>query len=1100
MVPLEKLADSALYKRIVDSSLKATADVAAREATALLDTVGRDMPLYTLHNQRHILNLIGWIESLLGPAGVGNLSELECTLAILAAYTHDLGMTLTPQERATITADPAYLRHCSRFTEEASLIERLRSQGDIYRASLIESHLITDYVRATHAGQPEGRLASRLRDLLPNGLVFSRVDLTFRLELLALSHNHPVEWLRAQLERRQLPWHMSIAGQRLNLPFLGILLRLADILDFDSSRTPTILFRHLGLDRPLAERFSRISAGEWKKHLAITDTPVSADGQTVTYRADACPDPVTQKSIEHFIGVIKDELRRCTFELAQVGGADPDRGKLSIRLIDVKDSITPAIDHRGQRAYTYHDWSFQLDQEEIIRLLMGETLYGDPNLCIRELLQNSLDALELRDLRLQLQDKGASPFQPVDGIHTRRGFFKHQGPEQALAVTLSWGEQDGIQFLRVDDNGTGMTLQTIERYFTQIGKSFYKSPDFSAEQAEFRNHDLVSTPISQFGIGILSCFMIADRLSVRTNPGGGQPATDLEISGPGSLFWTRPGTRDRQGTEITLWLRSAHRLPTEHHREDVFIWLRTNFGYSEGIYPSRDQGHDPGFIAACYVVWPKYPVHIVPPRGSSWIINDRLHFEHLAPIDPEKFNAKLVEWDYPFRAGNEPQWEIYDWEDKESGTRLRIWHPVQPTKDLEWWEVRTFVEPQMRKKNRIPWLLPQGMFVFGIHNILDCLPCVGEVGCRVWIDLRGSLAPSLTADRGTARSLDVNAAMDVWQSLTSCSNCNKELFRRMTWDSRLQTCNWDSSAIASARHTLHTSESPVRQWRLAAAALATSIGLGRLLVREGSHNKFIHDLVRDPMDIFNHDFRHALDIDVVLSRTNARDDRIALHRAHSLVSKSDLIGDSDSDSVMTWISALSQVFDCELSVDAEITLHADFLQEAFFPDFARSWPPSGLQALDGKIGDAILTAPAAFRFELDGRRVLFGDPSGTLPQELSRYTYDLCFPMSAIPLGSLRRNLPAWRSNRNYRRLGILPFLLLNVAPLHSEYAEKLWAAFAPLESLYAFLPTRSLWYKPFAEWTGDDWQNPEHKSVFWNIHTGEVTRYEGVRDRPRPD
>jgi hypothetical protein len=116
---------------------------------------------------------------------------------------------------------------------------------------------------------------------------------------------------------------------------------------------------------------------------------------TVTYRADACPDPVTHKSILHFVGLIEEELRRCIFELRPAVDSVPeDRGRLAIRLAKVEHSIHPGIDARGNRAYTYHDWSFRLDQEEIIGLLMGETLYGDPNLCIRELLQNSLDALE----------------------------------------------------------------------------------------------------------------------------------------------------------------------------------------------------------------------------------------------------------------------------------------------------------------------------------------------------------------------------------------------------------------------------------------------------------------------------------------------------------------------------------------------------------------------------------------------------------------------------------------------------------------------------------------------------------------------------------
>jgi hypothetical protein len=378
MVHLQSLVDSALYQRITNSSLKALIDTAAPRAAALLGHVVHDMPLYTLHTERHVLNVLGWIQSLLGSEGIGKLSELECALAILAAYTHDLGMTLTEDERAAILKDdPAWRRHRDRFPEETSLIARLQARNnekDHYRTALIEHHLITDYVRATHAGQPGGRLQTRLQAISAAeprlAFEFGGVDLTLRLELLALSHNHPVDWLRLEFERRTLPWRTSIDSQRLNFPFLGILLRLADILDFDSSRTPAILFRHLGLDQPLADRFSEISADEWRKHLGITDTPVSSDGATVTYRAEACPDPVTHKSILHFVALIQDELRRCAFELRPAVDAVPDdRARLALRLAKVEHSITPCMDAAGEPAYSYHDWSFRLDQDEIICLL-----------------------------------------------------------------------------------------------------------------------------------------------------------------------------------------------------------------------------------------------------------------------------------------------------------------------------------------------------------------------------------------------------------------------------------------------------------------------------------------------------------------------------------------------------------------------------------------------------------------------------------------------------------------------------------------------------------------------------------------------------------
>ena len=472
MVLIKELKESGLFKRLTDTALKNSVEQAAAKSAALLATVVRDMPLYTLHNERHILNVIGWMESLIGGQdGIQNLSELECAFAVLAAYVHDLGMTLNAAERAELEKDEAYNRHRDRFTEEVAQIVRLRSQGSHHLANLIENHIITDYVRVTHAGEVNRRLATRIHEIAP-GFEFGGVPLGFQLELLALSHNHDVAWLRLECERRTLPWHTSIAGNRLNLPFLGILLRLADIMDFDSSRTPTILFRHLGLDQPLADRFSIISEGEWKKHLAITDTPISPGGNSVSYRAGACPDPVTHKSIIHFVDAIKNELASCQLELRQTVNTLPeDSARLKVCISDAEPEITPAF-RDGHPAYQYHDWSFRLDQDEIINLLMGETLYGDPNLCIRELLQNSLDALELRDLRLQLKEKGGRQFQDVDGVHIKPGFFKHDGPEQELSAVLSWGESGGVQFLKVEDNGTGMALQTIESYFTQIGKSF----------------------------------------------------------------------------------------------------------------------------------------------------------------------------------------------------------------------------------------------------------------------------------------------------------------------------------------------------------------------------------------------------------------------------------------------------------------------------------------------------------------------------------------------------------------------------------------------------------------------------------------------------
>ena len=162
---------------------------------------------------------------------------------------------------------------------------------------------------------------------------------------------------------------------------------------------------------------------------------------------------------------------------------------------------------------------------------------------------------------------------------------------------------------------------------------------------------------------------------------------------------------------------------------------------------------------------------------------------------------------------------------------------------------------------------------------------------------------------------------------------------------------------------------------------------------------------------------------------------------------------------------------------------------------AQSWPAVGLQALEGQIGDAILTAPAEFRFELQGRSVFSPTHSGVDCPKL--VDYDLCFPMTSIPLNCLRRKFPAWREDRSFRPLGVAPFLMPEAAKVWKMHAGMLLKTF-PIGEIYAFQPDESLWFKPFAEWTPDDWNHKAHRSMLWDIKKGIVLRASGVHNRDK--
>jgi molecular chaperone HtpG len=180
--------------------------------------------------------------------------------------------------------------------------------------------------------------------------------------------------------------------------------------------------------------------------------------------------------------------------------------------------------------------------------LMGTKLYGDPEVALRELLQNSIDACLLRSA---MEKSWGNLYEPE--IH------------------IKYSTESEGDVLEIIDNGTGMDQYIIDTYYSKVGSSFYKSADFfdlkSQSKAKF-------TPTSRFGIGILSCFMVADTLVVDTRrvygPHDSSDAINLTIEGQDSIFWIKSGQRKTPGTSTKLFLRKNVN-PWDDLSEDDFI-------------------------------------------------------------------------------------------------------------------------------------------------------------------------------------------------------------------------------------------------------------------------------------------------------------------------------------------------------------------------------------------------------------------------------------------------------------------------------------------------------------------------------------------------
>src|ERR1039458_9998635 len=110
----------------------------------------------------------------------------------------------------------------------------------------------------------------------------------------------------------------------------------------------------------------------------------------------------------------------------------------------------------------------------------------------------------------------------------------------------------------------------IERWFLKVGRSFYGSTEFARDRAQLRNSGVDFAPVSEFGIGFLSCFLLADRVDVETAMWepirGDTRKRHLEIDGPTRLIRIREdgnaGLQRLRGTRVSLTLVRGGKGPT----------------------------------------------------------------------------------------------------------------------------------------------------------------------------------------------------------------------------------------------------------------------------------------------------------------------------------------------------------------------------------------------------------------------------------------------------------------------------------------------------------------------------------------------------------
>lgn len=350
--------------------------------------------------------------------------------------------------------------------------------------------------------------------------------------------------------RQDLAFGAGKALWRVDEVTISHLLALAGEMALDPRRLPSVIPEHLGLDDEsnLSALHDELKRARWQ-----------LKGESLVLSlATRFP------SVHSALSIITLRLER---HRGRVIASERTPKAIAEALpVSISESdLLPEVDAQGRPLFDRQHLRFTLDQQRIVGLLMGEALYGNPTLALRELYQNALDACRYRRAR---ESFIALASRPVSGSIPYKG-----------RIVLRAGSQGGRPVISCEDDGIGMEERHLRDLFARAGRRFTDSHEFHLDQAQWQDAGISFWPNSRFGIGVLSYFMLAEEIEVQTRrvEQDGNVAVEgltVRVTGSGSLFRI---SKDRSakkggGTCVTLFPKNT-RLNADELLRSVLDWL-----------------------------------------------------------------------------------------------------------------------------------------------------------------------------------------------------------------------------------------------------------------------------------------------------------------------------------------------------------------------------------------------------------------------------------------------------------------------------------------------------------------------------------------------
>lgn len=522
-----------------------------KQVAKILAQIGRNgiFDGYTKHDISHINYMLESLTWIIPKETQDKLTSAEWAMITLSIYFHDLGML--------VTKDEFNARGDSDFSIYKKAVME-NKYGLEYKEKVLclddgeqDRFLYQEYVRSTHAERIKFWILNEASAIFPSDLTIAdeiqklivNIDNMFKRDLAHLCESHQLDDLYDFDKYKPDQQYGATCQEIVNLHFCALVVRTTDLLHITSDRTPSIEFNLINPSDPISQQ-------EWAKQGAVKSVrpkPQKDDDGNVdkSIQSDSIEIIALFENENGFFGLIS-YLNYAAIQLKENYKLNELANKkfgnnyeYPWQFIDDNSIETKNFDKK--------QFEFRLDQEKILDLLVGHTLYNDSSVVLRELSQNGIDAAKL--MKYEYADEKVTDYKPE--------------------LTINWNEaQKELEF---QDNGTGMDLDIIENHLLKVGSSRYQDAEFIKKHPNF-------TSISRFGIGLLTCFLIADNIDIITKTRDAEKAILLKIKKIHGKYLLKylgnseiPDVIKKHGTIIKLNVRSE--VDLTQIEKDLEKWI-----------------------------------------------------------------------------------------------------------------------------------------------------------------------------------------------------------------------------------------------------------------------------------------------------------------------------------------------------------------------------------------------------------------------------------------------------------------------------------------------------------------------------------------------